>query len=46
MQTASMKKRKLGNSGIEVSELAFGCVSLGMPYGIGVQSQDDMLPEH
>lgn len=40
-----MIKRKLGNSGIEVSELAFGCVSLGMPYGIGVAGADDMLPE-
>lgn len=40
-----MIKRKLGNSGIEVSELAFGCVSLGLPYGIGVNGKADMLPE-
>ncbi len=39
-----MKKRKLGKTGIEVSELAFGCVSLGLPYGIGVNGTADMLP--
>lgn len=37
-----MKKRFLGNTGIEVSEIAFGGVEIGMPYGIGV---DDILPE-
>lgn len=41
-----MKKRFLGNTGIEVSEIAFGCVEIGMPYGIGVDSAKDMLPEH
>lgn len=41
-----MKKRFLGNTGIEVSEIAFGCVEIGMPYGIGVDSTKDMLPEH
>lgn len=41
-----MKKRLLGNTGIEVSEIAFGSVEIGMPYGIGVDSKKDMLPEH
>lgn len=40
-----MKKRLLGNTGIEVSEIAFGSVEIGMPYGIGVDSTKDMLPE-
>jgi 1-deoxyxylulose-5-phosphate synthase len=40
-----MNKRVLGNTGIEVSELAFGGVEIGMPYGIGVQSHADMLTE-
>ncbi len=40
-----MIKRKLGKSGIEVSELAFGCVSLGLPYGIGVHGESDMPTE-
>lgn len=30
-----MKKRTLGNTGLEVSEVAFGGVEIGMPYGIG-----------
>ncbi|GAA4447439.1 aldo/keto reductase [Ravibacter arvi] len=30
-----MKKRSLGNTGLEVSEVAFGGVEIGMPYGIG-----------
>jgi aryl-alcohol dehydrogenase-like predicted oxidoreductase len=38
-----MKKRKLGKTGIEVSEIAFGGVEIGMPYGIGVNSAADML---
>jgi aryl-alcohol dehydrogenase-like predicted oxidoreductase len=38
-----MKKRKLGKTGIEVSEIAFGGVEIGMPYGIGVNSEADML---
>lgn len=41
-----MKKRFLGNTGIEVSEIAFGTVEIGIPYGIGVDSTKDMLPEH
>lgn len=40
-----MKKKQLGKTGIEVSEIAFGTVSLGMPYGIGVNGVQDMLPE-
>ena len=38
-----MKTRKLGKTGIEVSEIAFGGVEIGMPYGIGVNSKADML---
>lgn len=38
-----MKTRKLGNTGIEVSEIAFGGVEIGMPYGIGIHSEADML---
>ncbi|MBQ4915831.1 aldo/keto reductase [Maribacter sp. MMG018] len=40
-----MKKRLLGNTGIHVSEIAFGGVEIGMPYGIGVKSQADMLSQ-
>jgi len=40
-----MKKRKLGSTGIEVSEIAFGGVEIGMPYGIGINSKQDMLSE-
>ena len=40
-----MRKRILGKTGIEVSEIAFGGVEIGMPYGIGVESQKDMLSE-
>lgn len=38
-----MKKRPLGNTGIGVSEIAFGGVEIGMPYGIGIRNQADML---
>lgn len=38
-----MKKRPLGNTGINVSEIAFGGVEIGLPYGIGVKSEADML---
>ncbi len=41
----AMQKRRLGNTGIEVSEIAFGCVEIGMPYGIGVEGPEDMLSE-
>jgi aryl-alcohol dehydrogenase-like predicted oxidoreductase len=40
-----MLKRRLGKTGIEVSEVAFGCVEIGMPYGIGVEGPEDMLTE-
>ncbi len=40
-----MERRRLGATGLEVSVLAFGCVELGIPYGIGVRSAEDMLPE-
>jgi len=40
-----MKKRKLGNTDLEVSEIAFGGVEIGMPYGIGVKGEADMLSE-
>lgn len=40
-----MNQRPLGNTGILVSEIAFGGVEIGLPYGIGVKSEADMLPE-
>lgn len=40
-----MIKRKLGRTGLEVSEVAFGCVEIGMPYGLGRESVDDMPTE-
>ncbi len=40
-----MNKRILGNTGIEVSEIAFGGVEIGLPYGIGVNGAEDMLSE-
>lgn len=40
-----MNKRPLGNTGIRVSEIAFGGVEIGLPYGIGVNSNADMLSE-
>jgi aryl-alcohol dehydrogenase-like predicted oxidoreductase len=40
-----MINRPLGNTGIFVSEIAFGGVEIGIPYGIGVKSQEDMLSE-
>ena len=41
-----MQKRFLGNTGIRVSEIAFGGVEIGMPYGIGVSGKDDMISEN
>lgn len=38
-----MNKRLLGNTGIQVSEIAFGGVEIGMPYGLGVHGKKDML---
>ena len=40
-----MQKRPLGKTGITVSEIAFGGVEIGLPYGIGVKSAADMLSE-
>ncbi len=40
-----MRKRELGRSGIRVSEIAFGGVEIGLPYGIGVNGAEDMLTE-
>ena len=40
-----MNKRQLGNTGIYVSEIAFGGVEIGMPYGLGIESKEDMLSE-
>ena len=37
-----MKKRVLGRTGIYVSEIGFGGVEIGLPYGIGVNSRADM----
>ncbi len=39
-----MIQRKLGAPGLEVSEVAFGCVEIGMRYGLG-SSPDDMPTE-
>ena len=39
-----MIKRQLGQTGINVSEISFGGVEIGMPYGIGINSELDMLP--
>ena len=33
-----MNQRTLGRTGIQVSEIAFGGVEIGMPYGIGVKN--------
>lgn len=40
-----MKKRSLGSTGISVSEIAFGGVEIGMPYGIGKKGNEHMLSE-
>ncbi|MBD2703538.1 aldo/keto reductase [Spirosoma sp. BT702] len=40
-----MKKRPLGTTGLSVSEIAFGGVEIGVPYGIGVESEADMLSQ-
>ena len=37
-----MHMRDLGNTGIEVSEISFGSVALGIPYGIGVKDAADL----
>ena len=40
-----MNQRPIGNTGIRVSEIAFGGVEIGLPYGIGVKTKNDMLSE-
>jgi len=40
-----MNQRLLGKTGIKVSEIAFGGVEIGLPYGIGVKSEADMISE-
>ena len=40
-----MNKRILGRTNIEVSEISFGTVSIGIPYGIGVSGQEDKPSE-
>lgn len=40
-----MQGRFLGNTGMLVSEIAFGGVEIGLPYGIGVNSERDMISE-
>jgi len=40
-----MESRSLGRTGLQVSLLSFGCVELGIPYGIGVHSRADMLSD-
>ena len=41
-----MRRKALGRTGLEVSEIAFGGVEIGVPYGIGVHGREDMLSEH
>jgi 1-deoxyxylulose-5-phosphate synthase len=38
-----MQLRELGKTGIKVSEVAFGGVEIGLPYGIGINHAEDML---
>src|SRR5262249_21350141 len=40
-----MTKRRLGNSGLEVSAIGFGCMSIGIAdvYTSSVQSEDDAI---
>ena len=40
-----MNQRLLGHTGINVSEIAFGGVEIGVPYGIGVKTPADMISE-
>ncbi len=40
-----MKMRKLGTTGLTISEVAFGGVEIGIPYGIGVENEADMPTE-
>ncbi|WP_353124385.1 aldo/keto reductase [Parapedobacter pyrenivorans] len=40
-----MRYKKIGNTGLSVSEISFGGVEIGMPYGIGIKDESDMLVE-
>ena len=40
-----MIKRTLGKTGIEVSEISLGTVSLGLPYSIEKKSKEDMISQ-
>ena len=40
-----MQKRSLGATGMEVSEIAFGGVEIGFPYGIGMETHDQLPSE-
>lgn len=40
-----MQKRLLGRTGLSVSEIAFGGVEIGIPYGIGVKDRSNMLSQ-
>lgn len=40
-----MNTRNLGRTGIAVSEISFGGVEIGLPYGIGIHSATDMPTE-
>lgn len=35
-----MQKRKLGNSGLEVSAMGYGCMGLNFAYGPGLAKRD------
>jgi 1-deoxyxylulose-5-phosphate synthase len=41
----NMKRRVLGRTGLSVSEIAFGGVEIGIPYGIGVAGAGEMPTE-
>ncbi len=40
-----MQLRTLGRTAIKVSEISFGTVALGMPYGIGAKDESSLMPE-
>lgn len=43
--TETVNKNRLGKTGINVSRISFGTVSLGLPYGIRAQGQPQMPAE-